>query len=155
MDLFTDGQRCLFCSGAHGPGQPCDGKQGAQEADAPPPAAAAWIPTRSTAEAMELLRRTRARLIVEARQIARDLISQRGETHARAVLEEMAKRGMSADLAAVNAYWLGAVFRSREFKWTGRFYEPPESEVKRDEDHNIHSWRPVRVWTLAAVAVPA
>ena len=33
MDPYTsDGQRCLFCSGEHAPGQPCDGKQGKADA---------------------------------------------------------------------------------------------------------------------------
>jgi hypothetical protein len=104
--------------------------------------------TQTTEEAMLLLKLTRAWLISEGRKVARDLIARDGETHARAVLDEMMQRGMKTDLDAVKGYWLGAVFRRSEFTWTGRYYEPPEELIRRDEHHNIHSWRPVRVWTL-------
>lgn len=99
--------------------------------------------TESTAEAMAVLEANRAEYIVAARQIARELIQQRGETHSREVLEVMFERGLLKP--GIPDYWLGAVFRPTEFKWTGRWVTPP---VPGGSDSNIHAWRPVKIWTL-------
>jgi len=101
-------------------------------------------PTQSTEDAMRVLEATRHRFIASAREVAHELIRRTGETHARAVREEMARRGELDD--TVRDYWLGCVFRDRRFEWTGRWYLPPTPVTGA----NIHAWRPVKVWTLAA-----
>ena len=97
-------------------------------------------PTRSTAEAMSLLRATRAERIEHARAWARVLIRRHGRTTSRAVRSEMQREG-SLD-PAESDYWLGAVFRTGEFAWTGEY------ESYGDAARNIHE-RTIKVWRLA------
>lgn len=97
--------------------------------------------THSTIEAMTLLRETRAQQIREARIIARDLIRRGGTTHSRAVRAVMAE----GDLLTPEQpeFWLGAVFHSPEFEWTGDWF------CYTDSARNVHE-RTVKVWKLRA-----
>lgn len=101
--------------------------------------------TQTTEEAMTVLKATRMRHIRKAREIAIELIEEDGETHSRAVRDVMIARG-ELD-TGIKDYWLGAVFRTKDFAWTGRYFLPPEPPPRKGK--NIHAWRPCKIWTLA------
>ena len=105
--------------------------------------------THSTEEAMALLKRTRAELIDIARQIAREQIEAHGSTHSRQVLEAMEQLGLLDDTGEISDYWLGAVFRRTEFKWTGEWYHYSDDRVmsRNGKRRNIHE-RTIKVWQL-------
>lgn len=98
--------------------------------------------TRSTDEAMALLKATRAKLIARAREIACELIAQNGETHSREVYEVMKTRDL-LDSRVKKDFWLGAVFHSKEFAWTAKWFRYSDT----GGDKNIHE-RTVKVWTF-------
>jgi hypothetical protein len=89
---------------------------------------------------MALHRATKPRLIETARAIAKELIQKHGMTQIREVYGELCDRGLMP--LESRDFWLGAVFRSPEFAWTGRYYS------YSDPGRNIHE-RTVKVWTLA------
>jgi hypothetical protein len=97
-------------------------------------------PTQTTAEAMELLERTRRGLIETARSIARELTAHEGTVTSRAVRLVMIREGTYNH--DIPDYWLGAVFRGNEWIWTGQYELPTVPEGAG----NAHAWRPVKVW---------
>lgn len=97
--------------------------------------------TKSTSQAAQLLARTRGTLIAKARQIAIDLAKANGTVHSRAVRAEMERLGHLRN-PAIGDFWLGKVFQSPEFAWTGHYFH------YRDSSRNIHQ-RSVKVWKLA------
>lgn len=103
------------------------------------------IATQTTGEAFALLEATRSDFIEQARAIADELIALYGETCARAVLEEMQKRGLVSPI--IKDYWMGCVFRGPRFAWTGRWVLPPVPE--KHKDRNVHAWRPQKIWRKA------
>jgi hypothetical protein len=134
----------------------CDGRQGALEAaaaaawpafEAPPAGRDTGGTTRSTAEAMDLLKRYRRRLIATGVVVACDLIAREGVTHSRAVLQEMERRG-ELDGPPIKDYWLGAIFNRRSiFCWTGDHYTYSDDSTTERGTRNIHE-RTIKVWTL-------
>ena len=101
--------------------------------------------TRSTDEAMALLRALRRQQIAAAQAIAMELLGRRGlggVTDSREVWGVMLRRGILEP--QVKDHWLGAIFRDERFEWTGRWAIPalPEGTL-------IHAQRPVKVWRLA------
>jgi hypothetical protein len=102
--------------------------------------------TASTAEAMELLKGTRAGEIANARMVAAQLIAQNGRTHTRAVWEEMVRLGLARDTDPP-AFWLGCVFQNQpQFKWTGEWTQPDETEFPMVR---AHANRPIKIWEAA------
>jgi len=97
--------------------------------------------TRNTEAAMDLLEESRAKLIADARRIAAMLIRKCGYTHSRDVRHEMHRIGLLDGYDGAD-YWLGCVFRSPEFVFTGDWY------TYSDPYRNVHERR-VRVWALA------
>lgn len=101
--------------------------------------------TRSTEEAMQVLATTRAFLINKGREVAEELIQRNGSTHSRAVRAALVNRGiLTPDIeATMKEFWLGAVFNSKRFTWTGEWFNYSDSA------RNVHE-RTVKVWRLAA-----
>jgi len=95
--------------------------------------------TRSTGDAMKLLERRRAEKISRARELAADIARRCGSVHSRAVRIAMAADGQLSDNEP--EFWLGAVFRTSEFEWTGEYF------TYSDGARNIHE-RMVKVWRL-------
>ena len=93
--------------------------------------------TRSTGDAMKLLERRRATLIKTARRRAAIIAKQHGTVHSRQVREAM-RDELDRDDAE---HWLGAVFRTSEFEWTGDWH------TYSDAARNIHE-RMVKIWRL-------
>jgi hypothetical protein len=136
--------QCLFCGGDRSAPDHlryCDGRQGGREDT---PGKACDVPwqegkTKTTTEAMVLLLRTRRALIDAGREVARRLTANGGTATTCDVKRVMIAEGTYSD--AVPGYWLGAVFRGREWTWTGEWALP-------DVDSGAaHAWRPMRVWT--------
>lgn len=100
--------------------------------------------TRSTEEAMAVLK-TYRRFLVDRGRYEAFLIAQRtGGVYSRQVRERMKELGFMAP--GVGEYWLGAVFnRCKLFTSTGRTVTPPNLE---DKDGNTHAGHPTHVWTL-------
>lgn len=97
--------------------------------------------TRSTDEAMKLLRKRRLEQIMKARELAVEICERVGSVSSREVRKAMAAAGeLDND---EHEFWLGAVFRHERFQWTGRYY------TYRDSARNIHE-RTVKVWELRA-----
>lgn len=95
--------------------------------------------TRSTDEAMRLLHRRRRLLIQWAQYLAAKHAKRAGTVHSRDVRTMMAAHGwLSPD---AGEHWLGAVFRSSIWEWTGRYH------AYSDHGRNIHE-RTVKVWRL-------
>lgn len=99
------------------------------------------FPTRSTAEAMKLLKETRGHLIAAGRSVAMRLATSHGTVNSREVHDEMAKLGLLED--GVVDHWLGAVFRTPDFVWTGEMHMPQHAL-----SGNTHAWKHVKVWRL-------
>lgn len=95
--------------------------------------------TQSTEEAMDLLRTYRRGLIAQGRRLARFLIQTEGTTHSRRIYDEMKD---CADVSEVKWHWLGAVFASGEFEWTGKYH------YVENKDTNIHGGRSCKIWRL-------
>lgn len=98
--------------------------------------------TRSTKEAMDLLKQQRARLRERAIRIAEGLCRNYGTTTTPAVYAEMMRLHLIPP--GVRNFWLGSVFnRNPRFEWTGRVVSYSDSE------RNVHE-RTVKVWRLKA-----
>ncbi len=106
--------------------------------------------TQSTEEAMALLKRARTAQIDQARILARELITRDGTTHTRIVRDTLMARGLFD--TTVPEYWLGAIFRSRDFVFTGEFYDAPSKEG--DASKNTHARNIVKVWRLRHAGDP-
>jgi hypothetical protein len=96
--------------------------------------------TKTTSQAAKLLNRHRGNLITKARAIAIDLAKANGTVHSREVRAEMDKQGHLTNPALAD-HWLGVVFRSSVFVWTGQYFS------YRDDSRNVHE-RTVKVWKL-------
>lgn len=103
--------------------------------------------TRSTGEAMALLKRSRKQYIESAREVASGLITKHGTTHIFAVRDVMSARNMLRPDLYKGEFWLGAVFRCSTFRKTGAMHVDPPSQ--RNKTRNIHSNRETFVWTFA------
>ena len=90
-------------------------------------------------QVLDTLERCRARLVAEARAVACSLARSRGEVTSPEVLAEMRLLGFGADLARVDARFMGPVFRGPEWERV-RWLSGPESP-------GSHA-RPVAVWRL-------
>jgi hypothetical protein len=101
--------------------------------------------TRSTEEAMDLLKRFRRYFITLGRHLAvTHLVGHAERTvHSRQVRAAM-EAGCAFDGYTGNDYWLGAVFNCSVFEWTGEFF------VYSDKTRNIHE-RTVKLWKLRDV----
>jgi len=98
--------------------------------------------TRSTAEAMDLLRSKRAYLISLGRFFAGQIAQKNGKVHSREVRAAMDATGVFSSYNGVGDYWLGAVFNNSPFfEWTGDWC------TYKDDQRNIHE-RTVKVWRL-------
>lgn len=97
--------------------------------------------TRSTREAMKRLSTKSPYLISRGRSIAEAQAHRDGSTHSRKVRAEMKEKGLIAE--EQSEFWIGAIFRSAEFEWTGEYYH------YSDSSRNIHE-RTVKIWKLAA-----
>lgn len=95
--------------------------------------------TRTTDEAMKLLRKRRLDQIMKARAMAVDICERVGSVSSREVRKAMAAAGELMDNEP--EFWLGAVFRHERFQWTGRYF------TYSDRARNIHE-RTVKVWEL-------
>lgn len=91
-------------------------------------------------EAIALLNRTRPDYIRMGRRVADELILLFGETNTNQVRDTMQARGLIDD--DVPLYWLGAVFRSPKYRFTGKYFVGNPSAA-------THSAHPVKVWTFA------
>lgn len=96
--------------------------------------------TRSTCEAMNLLRERRRFLVAYGRYVAAELCRLNGVVHSREVRKVMAEKGLLDD-PELHDYWLGVVFHDGPFEWTGTFH------AYTDHHRNIHE-RTVKVWRL-------
>jgi hypothetical protein len=135
-----DFQPCLFCGGdASEPDhlQRCDGRQGGRDDDVKVENAFVF-PTRTTGEAMALLESTRRALIAVGRDVARRLTANGGTATSCDVKRVMIAEGSYRD--DVPGHWLGAVFRGREWEWTGQWTLPDVPSGA------AHAWRPMKVW---------
>lgn len=106
--------------------------------------------TRSTAEAMALLNKSRKKYILLAREVACGLITEHGSTHTFAVRDRMAALNLLRADLYTGEFWLGTVFRDSRFMKTGAMHVDPPSE--RNKDRNIHSHRETFVWTFSGVS---
>jgi hypothetical protein len=97
--------------------------------------------TRSTGQATQVLKTYRLKLIARGREIAKAIAKRRGKVHSRQVRQQMEKEGLLVN-PLIGDFWLGIVFRSDDFKWTGEYFRYSDSA------RNIHE-RTVKVWTLA------
>ena len=109
--------------------------------------------TRSTKEAMEVLRQFRSRQIARAGVIAREIARKEGTVHSRLVRAQMKAEGLVSDPKngalvpkGKREYWLGAIFRHRDFVWTG------EWASYHNVVRNIHE-RSIKVWQLSDEAL--
>lgn len=89
---------------------------------------------------MDLFSVHKSDYLSQARNIAKGLITSNGSTHTRAVIAEMQRLQMIASDG--KQFWAGAMFRSKEFRWTGQWH------TYSDSARNIHE-RTIRTWTLA------
>lgn len=96
--------------------------------------------TRSTEEAMDVLRTWRNYLIRYGICVAIQLIKKYGSTNSHAVVSEMNRRGILKGYHGKNL-WVGAVFNRGLFKHTGRLIS------YSDDTRNIHE-RTIGEWTL-------
>lgn len=96
--------------------------------------------TKSTEEAMAVLNNHYPDLIQIAREIAIDLARKNGEVHANEVRAVMGNRGIINP--EEKHFWFGAVFKSQDFAWTGKYH------TYTDSGRNTHQRR-VMVWRLA------
>lgn len=99
-------------------------------------------PTQSKEEALDLLRKYRRELITKGRAIARRICAEEGTVHSRRVFAEMESEINSKGVDVGN-YWLGAIFGSTEFQWTGEWYNVPQHTPT-----NNHGGNGVRIWML-------
>lgn len=95
--------------------------------------------TATKEEALSLLRHTRRDLIERARDIGRRIARSEGTVHARRIYAEMQDE---IKAFGVNAYFLGAVFSTGDFEWTGEWYQ-----VQKD-DGKCHGGAGIKVWRL-------
>lgn len=86
-------------------------------------------------EALDMLAIARAKLLGAARPIARDIAQRRGRVTSVEVLRHMRKVGYAPEIDRVDARFIGAVFRCKE--WTRIGWEPTGSRC-----------RPVSIWRL-------
>lgn len=96
---------------------------------------AAYFPPKTQA----LLKWKYYRFITRARRIARQQIRRDGTTWTRKVRREMKQQGLLEK--RIPEYWLGVVFRHRDFKWTGEFH------IYGDRKRNIHKGT-IKIWTF-------
>jgi hypothetical protein len=96
--------------------------------------------TKSTEEAMELLETSKASLVAYGRKEAIRLAKENGEVTSRDVRQAMEGAGLLKKDS--KEHWLGAVFRGKPFKWTGRYF------VYSDPIRNIHE-RTIKIWTIS------
>lgn len=97
--------------------------------------------TNSTGQAQRVLEAYRSKLIARGREVAIEIAKKRGTVHSRQVRQRLDKEGLLVN-PLVGEFWLGMVFRSNDFKWTGDYYH------YSDSSRNIHE-RTVKVWELA------
>ena len=98
------------------------------------------MPTKTTEEAIGILKVTRSEHIARARVIADELIAVNKSTSAPEVYAEMERRGLTDP--TIPKFWLGAVFRSSQYRATGE-YRAGSCSPKQHDPH------PVKVWTWA------
>ncbi len=98
----------------------------------------------STQEAMAVLEATRTAEIAAGRVVARQILQTKEKTHVRDVVLEMKARALIPQ-DTTEYYWAGAIFRGREFEWTGEY---ANYEDAKDKERNIHERRPIKVWRL-------
>ena len=96
--------------------------------------------TRSTEEAMVVLKKHHAELIQIAREVAREIALEKGTVHSREVRSVMVSRGLLTGEEG-REHWFGAVFRGGEFEWTGKYHS------YSDSSRNVHE-RSVKIWRL-------
>ena len=101
--------------------------------------------TKSTDEAMVLLWKTKRQLIIWGRQIARRLTQHGGTVTTRDVRRVMIEEGLCQDGPDDHWHWLGAVFRGKQWQWTGE-YDFPRGPTSLGNAHTLH---PVMVWRRA------
>ena len=101
--------------------------------------------TKSTEEAMAVLRAYRAGQIEDAREVAAELINKFGTTDSFQVQEVMAKRDLIDP--SLGNYWIGAVFNDPRFAWTGSWKFPPNIMIATR--NKAHALRPVKIWTFS------
>jgi hypothetical protein len=99
--------------------------------------------TPTTEDAMALLEEYRAGQLADARDVACELIEHFGHTSARQVQEVMAARDLID--ASLGNFWVGAIFRTPQFAWTGQWEFPP-AETKIATKNKAHALRPIMVW---------
>jgi len=75
----------------------------------------------ATDEAIASLMKSRGLLILSARNFADSLINIYGRTNVRQVFEAMQENGHIPP--NIPHHWLGAVFRSKKYKWDGTYAE--------------------------------
>jgi len=95
---------------------------------------------RATKEAMDLLHEHKEQYIALARDIADELIAKNGSTSTREVYSVMVARNVAPPQGEAT-HWLGAVFRTGRYRWTGRWDESYVSS-------STHASRPVKIWTF-------
>jgi len=95
--------------------------------------------TQTAEEAIALLKRTRDGEIKQARDIADELISVNKSTTVSEVHAEMARRGL-IDPAIPN-FWLGAVFRTPKYQFTGEFKSGIPGYGNNHTPHAVKGWK--------------
>lgn len=87
--------------------------------------------------ALDLLERTRKKIVATARQVAAELVQKHGEVTSPHVLRVMRERGHGDALDAVDARFMGAVFRHGEgwekdgYRCDGASHNRPVAAWKR------------------------
>lgn len=94
--------------------------------------------------ALALLEMTRRQLILRARHIARQLTPYGEEVDTRMVRQAMIDQGLYKE--EITDHWMGAVFRGRDWIWTGKFRELEDMPPLRD---NTHAGRTIKIWRRA------
>jgi hypothetical protein len=97
--------------------------------------------TKTTEEAMAVLKKYRADHIARARAIADELIARDGKTSSKRVYNEMKSRELIDH--TISDHWLGAVFNNAKYAWTGEW-------TTSNVGPNTHSPRANKVWRRAA-----
>lgn len=101
--------------------------------------------TKSTEEAMAVLKAARAEMIEIGREIAVELCHKNGMTHTRDVYREMGRRGL-LDERISGQFWLGAVFnRCPLFKKAGIIHKHSDRSLTNERGTHLGK---VNYWKL-------
>ena len=101
--------------------------------------------TKSTEEAMAVLKKYRGFLIKRGQYEAAVIAKSEGGVYSRQVRQRMKELGFL--VPGIGEYWLGAVFnKSTLFMPTGDTITPPNLEEKKDG--NTHAGHPTHIWAL-------